>query len=315
MIILLSYNGDRSTNRLIDWLNYFECPFKRVHIEEEDFKNLKVVIAKNQINMILELKNGEFIDFSKVDFIYNRGRKFNEVDLKNETEIPDEIYKKYILQEYNSLTNFFYEEVNKNSVGCFQQDSHSKLKQLFLAQKYFLEVPKSVIVNKSIDLSNYFENEKMITKAIRDNIAVRHDGKLHLQRVQRLVKNDMPDEFFPSFFQNEINKMYEIRSFYLNGKFFTIRFYSDSGNIDMRDNYFVTQFEPYKLPKKIENSLNKVMKSLNLLSGSIDMIKSKEGIYYYLEVNPNGQYDWVSQYGGYHLDKEIALFLMSKLSK
>ena len=314
MIVLFSYNGDRSTNRLIDWLNYIECPFKRINIEEEDFKNIKIVIANKKINVVFVLNNGEIIDFSKVDFFYNRGRKFVNPELKNESNIPDEIYGKYLLQEYNSITNFFYDEVNKKSVGCFQQDSHSKLNQLFFAQKYLLGVPNSVIINKKKVLQSYFEDKKIITKAIHENIAIRHKGQFHLQRVQRTDLQNIPDEFFPSLFQNEINKEYEIRSYYLDGKFFTIRFYSDSENIDMRDNYLQSRFEPYRLPKKTENSLIKVMKSLKLLSGSIDMIRSKEGIYYYLEVNPNGQYDWVSQYGGYQSDKEIALYLKSKIS-
>ena len=56
-----------------------------------------------------------------------------------------------------------------------------------------------------------------------------------------------------------------------------------------------------------------MMNKLELISGSIDLIKSQNGKYYFLEVNPNGQYDWVSQYGGYYLDKKIAYFLKSKL--
>lgn len=40
MILLFSYDGDRSTNRLIEWLNFINCPFKRIPIKNEGFRNL-----------------------------------------------------------------------------------------------------------------------------------------------------------------------------------------------------------------------------------------------------------------------------------
>lgn len=71
-------------------------------------------------------------------------------------------------------------------------------------------------------------------------------------------------------------------------------------------------YEAYVLDHSIQAKVKRLMDGLNLISGSLDFIVGKDGVTYFLEVNPNGQYDWVSQYGGYDLHKEIAQFLMHR---
>ncbi|MDO9254630.1 MAG: hypothetical protein Q7U54_03885 [Bacteroidales bacterium] len=51
------------------------------------------------------------------------------------------------------------------------------------------------------------------------------------------------------------------------------------------------------------------MKKLKLNMGSIDIIKSIEGKYYFLEINPVGQYDFVSFHCNYNIHMEIAKYL------
>ena len=52
------------------------------------------------------------------------------------------------------------------------------------------------------------------------------------------------------------------------------------------------------------------MKSLDLKTGSIDMILTPEGDYYFLEVNPVGQFSMTSSPCNYNLEKRIAEYLM-----
>jgi hypothetical protein len=311
MIVLFSYEGDRSTNRLIDWLHYYRCPYKRIHLEDEDFQNIEIEIDDNQIRLKLKLQDGEVIDISKCDYFYNRGKKFTYRTPKNDTSIPDFIINKYLKQEYETIVNYFYSEINKKSIGSFSQSDHFKLQQLKAAQVACMDIPDSLLT-KNNNFPTYFSSKKHITKAVQDNIAIRHQERLYVQRVQRTQTDELEDSFFPSFFQEEIQKDFEIRSFFLDGLFYSICFQSNSSNIDMRDNYSVSEYEPFELPDNIEKKLVLIMRKLQLTSGSIDLIKSKSNKFYFLEVNPNGQYDWVSKYGGYYLDEKIARFLLSK---
>ena len=49
-----------------------------------------------------------------------------------------------------------------------------------------------------------------------------------------------------------------------------------------------------------------LMKSLNLDNGSIDFVKTNDGKWVYLEINPVGQFGMVSEPCNYNLEREIA---------
>ncbi len=66
---------------------------------------------------------------------------------------------------------------------------------------------------------------------------------------------------------------------------------------------------PFKLPKNIEDKLVLLMKQLNLNTGSIDIIKTFDGRYVFLEVNPIGIYDEISINCNYYLNKKVAEWL------
>ena len=51
------------------------------------------------------------------------------------------------------------------------------------------------------------------------------------------------------------------------------------------------------------------MKLADLDTGSIDMMYSTDGEYYFLEVNPVGQFGMVSYPCNYYIEKEIATIL------
>ena len=71
---------------------------------------------------------------------------------------------------------------------------------------------------------------------------------------------------------------------------------------------------PFVLPKLILKKIKKFISKLEINTGSIDLIINKKGDYFFLEINPMGQYDWVSQNCNYYIDKDIAEILISKLN-
>ena len=63
------------------------------------------------------------------------------------------------------------------------------------------------------------------------------------------------------------------------------------------------------MPIEIENNLAELMKHLNLNSGSIDLIYGCDKKYYFLEVNPVGQFGMTSYPCNYYIEKKIANYL------
>ncbi|HMU05851.1 MAG TPA: hypothetical protein PJ990_19590, partial [Saprospiraceae bacterium] len=128
--------------------------------------------------------------------------------------------------------------------------------------------------------------------------------------------NETPDSFYPSLFQEYIDKKFEIRSFFIGEKFFHCAMFTqndDVTKVDFRrfsqDSF--TRRIVYNMPKETEDKLRKLVKHYQLSSGSIDSIYTKAGEIYFLEINPVGQFGFISYFCNFYLEVEFADFLIS----
>ncbi|MGH9762966.1 MAG: hypothetical protein ACREAC_19250, partial [Blastocatellia bacterium] len=70
---------------------------------------------------------------------------------------------------------------------------------------------------------------------------------------------------------------------------------------------------PYRLSCDLESRLAALMKAVNLDTGSIDMVRTVDGRFVFLEVNPVGQFGMVSQPCNYYLERKLAKALAERL--
>jgi len=68
---------------------------------------------------------------------------------------------------------------------------------------------------------------------------------------------------------------------------------------------------PFRLPEAIEHKLSLLIEKLGLNTGSIDMIVDKEGQFYFLEVNPTGQFAGHSESCNLSIERRIAERLLA----
>ena len=194
----------------------------------------------------------------------------------------------------------------------------NKSEVLFLAQSIGLTIPETLVTTLKEELKNFFLlHDKIITKPIFNGIVVDYDdesyGTMYTALVEEELIKQLPSVFFPSLFQEYINKDIELRIFYLDGHFYSTAVFTqiknniiDSRNLEVVEN---CRSIPYNLPEEIEKKIILLMKSLLLNTGSIDMIKSDSGQYYFLEVNPIGIFDGISLDCNYYLNKKVAEWL------
>jgi glutathione synthase/RimK-type ligase-like ATP-grasp enzyme len=83
----------------------------------------------------------------------------------------------------------------------------------------------------------------------------------------------------------------------------------DFRNVDVNGNH-PNRMVPFNLPNESAYKIHKLMHKLKLESGSIDIIVDNNNDYYFLEVNPVGQFNFVSEICNYHIEKYIANFLV-----
>lgn len=129
-----------------------------------------------------------------------------------------------------------------------------------------------------------------------------------------LVEDVTKETFFISFFQDMIIKDFDLRIFYLNEQIWSYVIFSQTDEQTMLDFRKKNDKKPnrivrYKLSSEIELKICELMKELDLNSGSLDFIKSGEK-FFFLEVNPIGQFTNLSFLCNEYLEKEIANYLV-----
>jgi len=174
--------------------------------------------------------------------------------------------------------------------------------------------PDYLLSSKREKLENHFYKDNSIIKAIQDAFVYFDSNVFFKNMYLKEFKGDfktLESDVFPSMLQEYLDKKIEIRTFYLKDRLYSMAIFSQSNHetqVDFR-NYSEdkpNRFVPFILPDEIEIKLIKLMKRLNLNTGSIDLVLTSSNDYVFLEVNPTGQYSMIEGNCFYGLDEIIA---------
>ncbi|MDQ0780389.1 grasp-with-spasm system ATP-grasp peptide maturase [Chryseobacterium sp. W4I1] len=301
MILIISNNNERTTIKIIQWLLEMQKKFIRIH-EDEIFEikieNKKIFLESNRNSFFLE-------DITSV--WYRRGRlKIKHLKYDNPAVNAHMNEVQHWLKDYVRVTLESKKHINKES-----NSDINKLLVLEQARKAGLEVPEYFLADNTDQVPLHTTIIKTIGgNPILDDIDVDLNGIMYTTTIHQKEKTD----FFITFFQNQIDKEFEIRTFYLNGKCYSMAIFSQNDEQTKTDfrKYNLEKPNrnvPYKLSHQIEKRIHFLMKALNLNCGSLDFIKGRDGKFYFLEVNTIGQFLGLSNICNYSLDKEIADYL------
>jgi len=320
MILILSTRHDINTNGIIEWLRHFNAPFFRLNDEDILNGNVQISFNLSENSFIIRTSVKEFniqdvkvVWFRKFGFLNSYEKFFNTFDKTSNL-------KSYSYAEFDKIRKLLFKLLENKKWLYFKKNMPSKIEVLMVAKKNGLKTPKTIIANNKSDVQNNFsDEEKIITKSLGEAIRINLlnsetpllTQKFNLQELQH-------NKFFPSLFQEYIDKKIELRIFYLEGNFYSMAMFTQ-GNIKTSIDFRNYDYDkpprrvPFQLPKNIEKKLNNLMKELGLNTGSIDMIYTKKKEYYFLEVNPSGQFGMTSVPCNYPINQEVAKFLINSL--
>lgn len=164
----------------------------------------------------------------------------------------------------------------------------NKVNVLDEAHKCGLNIPDTVLTNNKEELRIYIDKHpKSITKCIAEGVGVNLRKEedtflLSTALLNKVLLKDIRPFFIPTIIQNYIEKEVELRIFYLDGAFFSTALFSQKQQhtqIDFRirlEGKRDSRMVPFALPEDIKLKLTKLMKAINMNTGSIDMIYSKD---------------------------------------
>lgn len=323
MILLLSSDGDYSTERIVQWLRYYQYT-DYLRLSPLDF--IECPIDINPREGLFNVRGKEF-DFGSIKVVWYRrfggytfSGHFNDVKEKI-SEKTAELLK----NELNNITDFFISLIPAVPIiGSTRKNNTNKLIELYKAQQAGLNVPFTMVTSKKASIERMTkEHANLISKSAFNARPISYEDKVYTMFTAQLTEQDMvviPDSFFPSLIQEEVKKDYEIRVFYYLGKLYNMAIISQNNpqtRIDFRryDTHTPNRFIPCEIDKETKEKIVTFMNSMDLNIGSLDFVKGIDGKLYFLEVNYMGQFGMVDIPCNYGIHKYITNHLISLDSK
>lgn len=312
MVLIVSSNRDQTTLKVVEYFRQWNTKYIFIH---EENKITNITIDFPSISLVLE--NNLKIDLNKVRSFWYRRADFFFDKQQIKQSIPHPTITKYLENEWLIVKNYLYKVLaGKKSLGdFFLAQQPNKLNNLLIAQKHEIKIPKTIITASKKALLDFWNQHKfteIITKNIGENFGTRIVDKIIYQlgttKVKKNQIDSLSDTFYPILVQECLQKEYEVRVFFIKDQFYAMAIFSQGNTkteVDFRhyDQKRPNRKVPYKLPAEIEEKLSKSMMEIGLDTGSIDLVVTKEKEYYFLEVNPIGQFSWLSSTCNYYFQK------------
>ena len=317
MILIYSIPLESTTSTVISWLNFYGKTWRRINSIYFPYNSVEINI--NNKSNYRQIGGGKLSEITAVWYRRNPYKYTADLSSLKDQHLRDKVHKN-MFSEVNSLhqSSFSYLS-DRYWLSHPDKSSINKIEQLEVATNCGLKIPDTLVTTSKSQLIKFNKkNKKIIIKAIQQMPFFKFEDENYVAYTQTVDDFELyPDFFFPVLAQQYIEKELEVRAFFLEDKFYSMAIFSQSDpytKIDFRrvDMKFPNRMVCFQLPKQIEVKLRKFMKIMNLNTGSFDLILSKNNQYFFLEVNPVGQFGMVSSPCNYYLEKEVAELLIKK---
>lgn len=319
MILIISSDDDVSTNDVIHWMRYLNIEYMRVSARS----NIEIEsLYFDNGNWHFKLRvNDAVVDSNQISSVWYRRSYFKlkqELFEFEDDKIVEEVIRKQLSNEIGTAESFLLAILDSKSLNSQRNIHINKPEVIAKCAELNIKTPSTLITTLKSEVIEFRKRHgEIITKNMAPGSFLQMEDfmlRSNTVLVDDEILSKMPDKFMVSMFQEAIVKSFEIRSFYLDGEFYSSAIFSqndDQTKVDFRNYNFEkpNRTPPYNLPQELKLSLVNLMNELELNSGSLDLLVDDEGNYIFLEVNPVGQFAQLSTPCNYNLEKRIALYL------
>jgi glutathione synthase/RimK-type ligase-like ATP-grasp enzyme len=194
----------------------------------------------------------------------------------------------------------------------------NKIFQLSIVRHLGFQIPDTLITTNPAQAERFFHEHhgQVVVKPLAgvSFIAPQPMGVY----TSRVKDSDLAEieavRFAPTLFQAYVPKDVELRITVVRNQVFTAEIHSQ---LDERTKDDWRRIPPkhiphrvHKLPREIQSRCVALVSQLGLEFGALDMIKTPDGRYIFLEINPNGQWLWIEEFTGLPIAAAIAQALM-----
>lgn len=339
MILILSKSSyESTTEEVMDWLGRLGAHFVRVN--DDDFDSAEVLVTYSQGAWEIRLKGLYGLDLNICDDTertpvrvvwfrrwYAQERDGGSAGIIDSgfcsREDLQHSVKNHLTLEFRRLSQLFFSQLSGfHWLSCPDEGIYSnKLLVLKRAVESGLATPATLVTSQREGLRRFAASVgPVITKPISEAQIFHADGRFYFMYTASLDMHQidaLPEHFPASLFQERVPKEYEVRVFFLDGECYAMAIFSQSDPQTSEDFRYYNQarpnrYVPYLLSRVTADAIAALMHSLELETGSVDLIHTPDGRDVFLEVNPVGQFGMISKACNYPLERRVAELLVRK---
>lgn len=308
MLLVVTNKTDLASDYLILRLNERGLPFRRLNTEDYGQAFEIDLTPGTRLEWRITFSDGQALDDETVSAVYFRQPR-SPLAPDDIAESDRGFAERELKETLRGLWRLIDERKWLNHPRRLWLASN-KPEQLSVAAKLGFRLPETCITRSRKELADFFAHHKgrIICKAVKNGFS--HEDMIVTLAMTRRVEKDYVDNFadyaaVPMIYQREIAKKVDVRVTIVGDRLFATAIHSQENaetEVDWRlwdVGTFDLKHQPIKLPSDVAAQCRSITAHYGLNYAAIDLICGADGHYYFLEVNPNGQWAWIEQKAGY----------------
>lgn len=300
--LILSSSIDFSTDLICYELHKRNKRFLRLN--RDYFRKYEILYSLQESTMFVKIDEMEYsISNDTIKGIYFRAPVFLRSHKKY--NLNEQLYRSQWSSFIRNLISFDKAKWINHPVSTYQAEN--KMYQLKCAKEIGLNVPKTYIGNILPQYISSYTN--YIVKSLDTALFYSDSQELFtyssIVNGEELLDANIKDA--PIILQECLEDKQDLRVTVVGDKLFSIsitnkgkNIYGDWRKISKND----LVYKETNLPKDIATKILKLMKQLGLVFGGVDLAVM-DNKYYFIEVNPTGEWGWLSSGSDIPVDKAI----------
>jgi len=301
MLLILSNKWDVSVDFVVKECRRRKLPYLRLNTEDLLNEHASISVDE-ELKVILTIKGCEYDLNSTITSIWcRRPGKVYEFSIDNEK--PTEAVQKFVheqwiiwLEALSLLNNVYW--MNEPSASARMEN---KAIQLDHARKAGFSIPRTIITNSADKVREYFSGEqrKIVAKALYSPLIEEPDQDYFIFTTSIELEDLVDSEVAvcPSIFQECLYPKRDFRVTVIENKVLAVEVKLDTpeaSDVDWRKLESAVSYEKVALPSGMVDLCANYVKAAGLSFGAIDLVECK-GTYYFLEINPSGEWGWLQK--------------------
>lgn len=278
-----------------------------LRINRDEFQSYQIIWNINSSDLSISIDNNKYIINDKLKAVYYRAPVY--IRYYSKTTKEEQLYKSQWMAFIKNL--MYFDKALWINNPALTYKAENKMLQLKYAKNIGFDIPMTKVINSK---DNELEDDKKyIIKSI-DTLLLRYDDKeafLYTNILTGKEINSSQLSLAPVVVQEFLNPKIDLRVTVIKDEVYTTQILKNKSGTygDWRKEKDEVKFIEYNLPQDIEERCISLVNKLGLIYGGIDLALVN-GKYYFIEINPTGEWAWLVENPGFKIDEKIVNVLI-----